>query len=328
MLYLALDVGTTNTRVWLLKDTRVLTRIERSVGVRNSAILGNSSMLSKTLRDAIDSLKKTFGKPTCVLAAGMITSGRGLCEVPHVEAPAGKKKLSQHVRMKRFAEICPYPFFLVPGVRIKRAPGVLKNIHEVDIIRGEESEIVGLCMRQDLSSSWLFLHLGSHTKAIVVNRKGEIIRSLSTLSGECSDVIQQATILSDNLKISQKTQLTKKFFDAGYQQSDKYGLLRALFMVRLLGENGRYTHSNLYSFFLGALLASDFQALQNAGLLKGATTPIILSGHAQLQKAWCLLLQRHGRPFTIIKKREREHAFLDGLRTIVFSSDAFAKFSH
>ena len=45
MLYFAVDSGTTNSRVWLMRDREVLAKKRVSVGVRNTAIDGNNRAL-------------------------------------------------------------------------------------------------------------------------------------------------------------------------------------------------------------------------------------------------------------------------------------------
>ncbi len=328
MIYLALDVGTTHTRAWLLDNQKVLARTRRPVGVRTTSITGNSSLLSRALRDAIGSLERAARRhPRFVLAAGMITSPQGLQEVPHVVAPAGKVELRQKVRMKVFPALCPHPFFLVPGVRIHPAPGRLESIERTDIIRGEESEIVGLQAQGKLQGPCLFLHLGSHTKGIQIDSRGRIMRSVSTLAGECLDVFRTQTLLSDHLPRVPVVALDARFLRSGARHLRRYGLLRALFMIRLLGENPAYTRSQLHSFLLGATVASDFQALENSGLLRLSHRRILLSGHRQWQKAWGLFLGGKNYRIEIIGARERDAAFLEGLRTIVLESRVFQRFA-
>lgn len=327
MIYLAVDVGTTRTRAWLLEGNKILARVQRPVGVRNTSITGKTSLLSKTLRDMIRSLEKMARcRPSFVSAAGMITSPQGLCEVPHVVAPAGKKALCHQVRMRVLSDLCPYPFFFVPGVRIYPVPSRLESIERTDIIRGEESEIVGLLANGKLSKPCLFLHLGSHTKAIEVDRQGRIARSVSTLSGECLDLLRTQTILSDHLAKLTTARLDKRFFRSGVRQLERHGLPRALFMVRLLGENPRYSRSALYSFLLGAIVASDFQAIKSSRLLL-RPLEIVISGHPQLQTAWRCFLKDRKFPSVIVGGREREVAFLRGLCTIVFASPVFQRFA-
>jgi hypothetical protein len=81
----------------------------------------------------------------------------------------------------------------------------------------------------------------------------------------------------------------------------------------------------LYSFLLGALLASDLQAFRSLGLLKPGRTRIVLSGQPNLQLAWGLLLKKDYK-IRVASPEARTRAFLAGLRAIVFASPAYRQF--
>ncbi len=327
MVHLAVDTGTTNTTVWLVENDRILREMRRPVGVRTTSIAGDRALLQTTLGEAIECVaKQASSPPRFVLAAGMITSSLGLLEVPHVVAPAGAETLSQYVRMKTFAAVSPLPFFLVPGVRIHRAPCQLNNVERTDIIRGEETEIMGLLTRRNPHRTWLFLHLGSHAKAIEIDGQGRIVNSTSTLSGECLDVLCTQTILAGRLAHLKPTKLAERFFQKGCEYAKRNGLLRALFMVRLLEENPRYRPTDLYSFLAGALSLSDLHAFESQGLLNTRRKPIVLSGHPGLLAAWSFMLRKKKHEIEVVSQQERTAAFLAGLRRIVFASPAFRRF--
>lgn len=95
---LTIDTGTTNTRVTLWRDDVALCQAARQVGVRDTAITGNRTTLQRGVQDTIEAaLQKAglgIGQVDLVLASGMITSNVGLCEVPHLPAPAGLRDLA------------------------------------------------------------------------------------------------------------------------------------------------------------------------------------------------------------------------------------------
>lgn len=328
MAHLAVDIGTTNTSVLLLENDRVLRLVRQSVGVRDTSISGSRAVLRHMLRHTFLSLtRKAPSPPRFVLAAGMITSSLGLVEVPHVLGPAGAEELSQCVRMRTFPEVSPLPFFLVPGVRTQRPPCQLANVERTDIIRGEETEIIGLLTRRRCAEPWLFVHLGSHAKAIQIDRRGRIVKSTSTLSGECLHLLRTQTILARRLARLESHTLNERFFLEGARCVERHGLLRALFMVRLLEENPRYRPPDLNSFLLGALQRSDLHAFESQGLLHSRNKTVLLSGHPDLLAACSLMLRSKRRGVEIVSPRERITAFLAGLRQIVFPSPAFRHFA-
>ena len=326
--FVAVDSGTTKTSLWLVQGSTVRHRSQLPLGVRDSAISGNRSQLSQGLRQALAQMaNRQAYRPRFILAAGMITSGLGLLEVPHVVAPAGKAELSKHVRMKEFPEICPLPFFFVPGVRIGSSPCHVDDLDQADIIRGEETEIVGLMADRRWRGPFLYLHLGSHTKAISVDKHGCIVRSVTTLGGESLQALRTQTILASQLANVGEVVLDKRFFRSGMECAQRSGLLRALFSIRLLGENRRYTPAQLFSFLLGAVLDSEVRALRSQGLLRQKQLRIALSGQPGLQRAWKLVLEQQKHRVTFLRPAQTEKAFLRGLREVVFSSQVFRSFS-
>jgi 2-dehydro-3-deoxygalactonokinase len=328
LIYFAVDTGTTNTTVWLMKDGGILQESRHPVGVRQTSIRGNRELLGKTLRQTFHALsKKAQSPPRFVLAAGMLTSPLGLMEVPHVLAPAGVIKLAENVVIKTFPRVSRLPFFLVPGVRVGRAACNLSDVAHCDVIRGEETEIFGLqaiARPPVLRTPWLLLHAGSHCKAIQIDARGRIVRSATTLSGEALQALRTHTILASRLRDLRSHELQKHFFEAGANSTEQYGLSRAMFITRLLEGNSRNGQRELYSFLLGALVASDFQAFRNLGLLAPRIS-IVLSGQRNLQLAWSLMLKKNYR-VTVVSPESRASAFLAGLREIVFASPAYHQF--
>jgi 2-dehydro-3-deoxygalactonokinase len=328
LIYFALDSGTTNTTVWLMQDDRIVCESRLAVGVRQTSIRGNRQLLETALRHAFHSLSKQApSPPTCVLAAGMLTSRLGFWEVPHVPAPAGLSELSKNIQKKTFTRVSPLPFFLVPGVRVGRRPCGLSNVADADVIRGEETEIVGFqasAQTRGPRTPWVLLHVGSHSKAIAVDAQGRIVRSASTLSGEALHALRTYTILASGLRDLKSPKLKKRFFEKGIQSTERYGLTRSLFMTRLLEGNTRVGQPELYSFLLGSILASDLRAFRSFGLLAGRIK-IVLTGQPNLQTAWKLML-RKSTNVKIVTPKMRARIFLAGLRRIVSASRAYRKF--
>lgn len=190
-----------------------------------------------------------------------------------------------------------------------------------DVIRGEETEIVGfktIARTRVRGLPWLFLHVGSHCKAIKVDSRGRIVQSASTLSGEALQALRTQTILASRLRDLRSQKLQKRFFEGGAKCTQRYGLSRALFMTRLLEGNPHYR-------LLGSLLASDLRAFRGLGLLGSRGMRIVLSGQPNLQSAWRLLLMNDYH-VKVVSPEVRVLSFLAGLRAIVFASPAYRQF--
>ena len=319
MNYLAIDSGTTNTRIWLMQSLRVLKRVQISVGVRNTAIDSNNLELTRGIMQAIQEVSKSVSleeAPLYVVAAGMITSGLGLHEVKHVQSPAGIRELSARVETRCFPELAGLPFYFVPGVRSGPTYANLDNANEIDIVRGEETELTGFLCQYNLQGPLLYIHLGSHTKFLKVDSGNRICGGLSTLAGEVMGAIEKGTILSDSLPGQQPLHIEESFLQEGWNICRKLGLLRTLYLVRILHLNSEYTKQSLASLFLGAMISEDFRCLE--ALLTGPQPErIVLSGLPQFHPAWTYFLEGRNIPFQSLTAEETEQSFLRGAHEIV-----------
>lgn len=132
----------------------------------------------------------------CV-AYGMITSDMGLLEIPHVPAPASVGDLHDAMRTQTFAEIAPFPIHFIPGVRNFAGPVDLDNFGMMDMMRGEETEAVGLFTLLEPETSAMFILPGSHNKFVSMSAEGKILGCMTSISGELLDAMTHHTILAD-----------------------------------------------------------------------------------------------------------------------------------
>jgi 2-dehydro-3-deoxygalactonokinase len=315
MHYLAVDSGTTNSRVWLMNDRQVVEKKQIPVGVRNTAIDGHNRALLEGIRQAILELKTLVAPnnvPQFALAAGMITSNLGLVEVQHVQAPAGIEEISARIEKRTFGELEDVPFYFVPGVRSGPRQADLSNVNDIDIIRGEETEIMGALQEFGLRGPLLYIHLGSHTKLVKVDGANRISGGSSTLGGELNYAVRQETILRDSLPRAFTLSIEEEFLEQGWSYCRKYGLFRTLYLVRIFDLNSNYSKESIASFFLGALMSEEFRCLEQLMAEEPAST-VILSGLSQLHAAWQHFLKPQKWAVRSLTPDETEQAFLGGL---------------
>src|SRR5690242_17484549 len=141
-------MGTTNTRVWLMRGETTVASAAEPVGIRDSAQRGPAT-IRKGLRDLFARVSNSGAiedrcSPKYIVAAGMIGSNLGLIEVLHIDAPAGIEQLRSASRWYHFPEISDLSFLLVPGVRSGPRNLSVASIGEFDVMRGEETLCAGL----------------------------------------------------------------------------------------------------------------------------------------------------------------------------------------
>jgi 2-dehydro-3-deoxygalactonokinase len=257
-----------------------------------------------------------------VIAAGMITSNLGLYELKHGQAPVGIGELAFKIEKKVFPEIVDLPFFFVPGVRSGPTGPTLDDLNTVDIIRGEETEVLGALHGLQLRGPLLYIHLGSHTKLIKVDESNRIEGSRSTLAGELLQAVRDHTILKDSLPYEFDAQLSSESLDYGWKYAREYGFFRALYLIRVLQLNSSYSREYALSLLLGAILSEEFLCLDSF-LTKDRREQLILSGLPQLQPAWQHFLNREARQVLALSAGQTEAFFLTGLYEILKRHNAF-----
>ena len=322
--FLAIDSGTTNTRVWVLREGRPVSRAQVRVGVRDTASSGSTEALKHGLRLAIQTACEQAAEkiPEFALAAGMITSELGLAELPRVPAKAGQKELAERTVLIRFPDLFNLQICFVPGVRSGPWPCSVDEAADVDLIRGEETEIVGALEVLTLHGPLLYIHPGSHTKAILVGEDNRIVSGITTLTGELLHGVRGNSVLAAVLGRAEGP-FDSEYLKLGSDWHTNYGLARTLFMIRVLEQSGGHTPDQLNSIAHGAFVQGDVEVLSGRGFLGPETKQVVLSGQQSVLPAWDARLRQLGYPTIVLHASETESCFLAGLKSICFSGPAF-----
>ncbi len=317
------DAGTTNTRVWLARGEEILARANTMVGVRDSAREGNTVRLQAALRDLITEVRTQNEEiPSCVIAAGMITSALGLKEIPHLAAPAGVSELAAATQMHSFPNVTELPVLLAPGIRSGDATCDENSVAEVDIMRGEETLCIGLAKLALAALPCTILNLGSHWKAIQIDSAARVQSSVTTLTGELILAAQTNTILASAVPHERPAIIVQQWAEAGMREQKNAGLARALFCVRLLEQKSTSTPEERLSFLVGAFVAADLEGFRKQGVFTPEKSVLITGGGA-LAELWLQTLTQENIVARILSAEEVERALLTGLREILTQSKMF-----
>lgn len=265
---LIMDCGTTNLRVTLLDEAlQPVDMIKRAGGVRYTAINGRNGQLKEIIKDSMDTLLSRNGLTAadvsrCV-AYGMITSEMGLLEIPHVAAPASAEDLRAAMKEQVFSEIAPFPIAFIPGVSNFSGPIDMETFGMMDMMRGEETEAIGLYEALKIEGSALFVLPGSHNKMVAVGKGGKILGCMTSISGELLDALTHHTILADAVdhEFLKDGEYDSAMACEGAWECMNSGLGHAAFAGRILRKLGKKTPAEVRSYLLGAALTLDVQAM-------------------------------------------------------------------
>ena len=297
---LIIDCGTTNLRVTLLNEAGEIAAAARLPGgVRHTAIDGSNTRLKAMLRQAISQVMEEAGTAPqninhCT-AYGMISSNMGLIEIPHLPAPTGPDALKNGIREEYFPEIAPFPIRFIPGVKNAAAAITLDNYAQMDMMRGEETEAIGLYTLLGLEDGAVFILPGSHNKFVLMG-KGAVIRGcMTSISGELLDAVTHHTILADSVggQFADARDYLPDFAAEGARECLRSGLGRAAFAGRILSTLGGKTQREIRSYLLGAVLAQDVMAMKRL-LGDGGRPPVFVAGKPPIQRAMGDVMQALG----------------------------------
>ena len=261
---IALDWGTSSLRAYLLDDAGNV--IDSRTEPRGIMQVRDGHFAA--VYDAV-----TAGWPAVTsIAAGMIGSANGWVEVPYCAAPAGADELSATLTS-------------VPNTRLRVVPGVATDGEYPNVMRGEETQIVGaLELRPELAARSLLVLPGTHSKWVQVV-DGRITRITTFMTGELFALLREHSILGRNVVGSSKYD---DAFSRGVMVAEESpeGLAPLLFTVRSLVLVRRLAADASLEYLSGLLIGDEIRC----GLMNGAR-PDALIGETALCDRYLTALQ-------------------------------------
>ncbi|MBQ3177744.1 MAG: 2-dehydro-3-deoxygalactonokinase [Clostridia bacterium] len=293
---LTIDGGTTNTRLYLLDNGEILARRKLSMGIRDTLQPEGKARFHTAVADAAAEL--TAGcSVDAIVCSGMIGSETGLYSCPHAAAPISFAGLAEAMVPVSLPGISDIPFWFVPGVKTfavlppSAADVPLDLLAGMDIMRGEETELAGICARLGIAGERTFVLPGSHMKTVSLDDAGRITAFHTSLTGELLRAAAEHTILQASVGQAYPKTADPDQLRRGYALAREYGMAQALFKVRILDKSiGGLTAEELYAFLMGILLQEDVTRLIRDG------RPVCIAGSDPFRSAYRILLADGGIP--------------------------------
>lgn len=278
-MYVIMDMGTTNTRLYLCMGDEVVGHVAGGFGASLGKKSGRGELCLRTRR-LLDELfaQHAVGEDDIesIVTLGMAGSELGLLEVPHIPLPADAGTLAENIQKKKLDGFRS-SFLFIPGVK-KVAGNAL-----LDMMRGEETEAIGLLSMLTPEKDLLLLLPGTHNKIVSLDKSGSILDAYTTLSGELLDTIISNTILVG--QVTHEFQIIASAVHEGMQYAKENGLNAALFHIRVMQKNGVHIHA-LSSFLYGCVLGEDVSLIRR--IANGRK--VYVSGRKALREVYSLLL--------------------------------------
>lgn len=276
--YICIDGGTTNTRINLLEDRKLVFTSKYNFGIRDG--MEDRSRYVEMIKDGVKKLleeNELSEKDICrILAAGMITSEYGLSQLFHAVAPVGISELHTMVHETTLSEISAIPFVFIRGVKTEG-----DCLEKVDMMRGEEAELMGV-----LRGEGVYILPGSHSKLIEVDAEEKIVDIKTMLTGEMYLALAQNTILKSAVKMNDYDS-NEEWLLKGCDYALQYGINETLFKIRVLKNIFGASDDEVSNFYMGAILSGEINAI-----LEKAPTKVIIGGSEFFKKPMTVILKR------------------------------------
>ena len=237
---LAIDWGTSSTRVYAM-DRQGLIRDARS------APLGVQRVADGEFANALKMLcGDDFPEGVPSIACGMIGSRQGWIEAPYRPCPAGFDAIA--------AALTP-----VPGTALAIVPGLICRDDDgiADVMRGEETQILGTLADGAARTRQVLLLPGTHSKWTIIGPAG--IETFSTfMTGELYAVLVEHSILGRLVAPGSDAEA----FARGVRHSLRStgALTHDLFSARTLALTDRLAPSGVGDYLSGLLLGAEIAA--------------------------------------------------------------------
>jgi 2-dehydro-3-deoxygalactonokinase len=300
---IALDWGTSSLRACLLGEGGVV--IDSSQQPWGILHLPEGGFAAALQGVAGNWLSAQPGLP--LVASGMVGSAQGWREAPYVDCPADAAALA--ARLLRFDA--------APGIALHLVPGVRMAGERPDVMRGEETQVVGLLAREPaLADGCALVMPGTHSKWVQV-RGGAIVGFSTYMTGELFGLLAQHSILGRPAREAGAAAVSDAAFERGVAavRAHAAGATPLLFSARTLVLGGQLAAADSLEYLSGLLVGEEIRCALQAGPAADAL-PRLLVGDAAL----CRRYQRALALFGLSSQLAADGAAAAGLWQIALSA--------
>lgn len=246
--FTAIDWGTSSFRLRALDGSgRLVAQSDSANGV---ARLGRDGLLP-FLQAAIAGLPDA-ARAYPIILCGMVGSNIGLQAVPYAQCPLDPATLADQIGSLSINQDDLPPLYIVPGVSARGTTG------ELEVMRGEETQIVGWLQQADAAQKRqsLLCLPGTHAKWAQV-RNGQVEAFTTAMTGELYALLSEHSVL-----VQGEQQFDDAAFRAGVEASrndstNGGALLQQLFSARTRVLDGKLQQQHSAAYLSGLLIGSE-----------------------------------------------------------------------
>jgi 2-dehydro-3-deoxygalactonokinase len=275
--FIACDWGGTNLRAWVVDETgEVKDRRDFPFGISRLRPGEAPERFRLDVRPALGA------ESLPAILCGMVGSNLGWRAVPYLDCPVNLAELGRNLCLVQDGDA---PVWIVPGLR---GPGPTAA---PDLIRGEETQVLGWLRTEAAQGRQAICHPGTHAKWVVLEDE-RLVRFVTFMTGELYAVLSRHSVLR-----SEAVADDEAAFDQGLAAAGDGGALAARIFsarTRVVAALSPAAPETTASYLSGLLIGAEIAAAPAlAGL--NADEPIVLLGDPGLCRWYARALTRAGR---------------------------------
>lgn len=258
--FISCDWGTSNFRLAVVKteNLEIVSEYKSDKGIKvlyNEFLqqnhLSQEDYFSNYLLSAVKKLPKQFHE-LLIVSSGMATSNIGMYEMEYAALPfdtEGSNFISKKILFENGLEI-----LLISGVR-----------NEVGVMRGEETQAIGLADFIDKNTNAILILPGTHSKHLTFS-DGKFTKLTNYMTGELFEILSQKSILSQSILKPNVQEIIKNAFIDGVKVGAKGKLTSSLFSIRSRDLIKTSSKTENYYYLSGMLIGDELSYLTSNNL--------------------------------------------------------------
>jgi 2-dehydro-3-deoxygalactonokinase len=266
------DWGTSSFRLRLINtaDHQVMGEVLSEDGIANTynswKANGETDSVDKLeffkakLREAVGALFRKLNlklDEVPIVISGMASSSIGMDDVPYAELPFPVDGSECRFRFYPAEDGFAHSITLVSGVKAEK-----------DVMRGEETQLVGLMSLLDKSTAakdGILIFPGTHSKHLYVSQN-KLVNIQTFMTGELFSLMAHSSVLKNSVKptsLSAFSNVDADAFKSGVQESVSTNILSSLFSVRTNELFGKLTKEQNFFYLSGLLIGAELKGLHD-----------------------------------------------------------------
>ena len=252
--FISIDWGTTNMRMYLvaLPSLEVIKSTKDLQGIKSLYLKAKNEQqdVSVFLKSYLMmQLQKAFGslpKAIPIIVSGMASSKLGLFDLPYAKLP---QDLSHPKLQIKQSQLKNHPLYVISGLSTKD-----------DILRGEETQLIGLHHLLSINTSSTIIIRGTQSKHMFVGRYFKQFKTYMT--GELFELLTKHSVLEYAVSPPENKEPLWDAFTEGVSAVEHESILHNIFTVRVKQVLENLDGVSNYYYLSGLLIGAEILALK------------------------------------------------------------------